>query len=227
MSSQTTAPKKKIPLLKIGAVLLVLAVVAVLLLRGVHIGELVERLMKVIQKAGPVAFFTAMAILPAVGVPVSPFTLSAGLAFGKQLGMPLVVALSLLALTINLIFTYALARRALRPFLEWLMKKLGYSLPNMDEGDLTDLTIVLRVTPGTPFFIQNYLLGLAGVPFLKYLIVSCIVTWIYTTAFVLFGDALLHGKGKMAVLAIGLFIAAVVLTQWARKRYAKKKASSA
>jgi uncharacterized membrane protein YdjX (TVP38/TMEM64 family) len=79
------------------------------------------------------------------------------------------------------------------------------------------------VTPGTPFFIQNYLLGLAGVPFGKYVIVSCIVTWIYTAAFVLFGDALLQGKGKMAFIAGGLFVAAVVLTQWLRKRYAKKK----
>ncbi|MEO7598098.1 MAG: VTT domain-containing protein, partial [Opitutus sp.] len=134
-----------------------------------------------------------------------------------------VVTLAILALTVNLIITYALARRALKPLLERLMKRMGYSLPNMEEGDLTDLTIVLRVTPGTPFFIQNYLLGLAGVPFGKYLLVSCIVTWIYTGAFVMFGDAILRGKGKMAIFAGSLLIAAVVITQWARKKYGKKK----
>ena len=63
MSSVAEVPKKKVPLLKIGAVLLVLAVVAVLLLRGVPIGAWIDRAMAVIQKAGPVAFFAGMAIL--------------------------------------------------------------------------------------------------------------------------------------------------------------------
>jgi uncharacterized membrane protein YdjX (TVP38/TMEM64 family) len=222
MSSEVAVPKKKLPLLKIGAVLVVLGIAAVFLLRGVDVRALIERAMTAIRDAGPAAFFIGMALLPAVGVPVMPFNLTAGSAFGEQLGMPLVVTFAILALTTNLILTYALARRALKPLLEKIMKRLGYSLPNMEEGDLTDLTIVLRVTPGTPFFIQNYLLGLAGVPFGKYLIVSCIVTWIYTAAFVMFGDALLHGKGKMAIFAFGLLVAAVVITQWARKKYAKK-----
>ena len=153
-----------------------------------------------------------------------PFHLTAGSAFGERLGMPLVVALALLAVTINFTLTYALARRALKPLLERLMKRLGYSLPAMEAGDLTDLTVILRVTPGTPFFIQNYLLGMAGVPFGKYFLVSAIVTWVYTSAFVLFGDALLHGKGKMAMLALSLLVVAAVVTHWARKHFAKKKA---
>jgi len=227
MSSKKAAPKKKPPLVKIGVVLLVLAVGAFFVLRGVNLRELFERAMEHIRTAGPTVFFTAMALLPALGVPVSPFTLTAGSAFGERLGMPIVVALSLLALTINMVFSYALARRALRPVLEWLVKKLGYGLPDVEKGDLTNLTIILRVTPGTPFFIQNYLLGLAGVPFWTYVMISCIVIWIYTAAFVLFGDALLQGKGKMAFIAFGLFVAAVVLTQWLRKRYTKKKTAKA
>ena len=227
MSSKKAAPKKKLPLVKIGVVLLVLAVGAFFVLRGVNLRELFERAMEHIRTAGPTVFFTAMALLPALGVPVSPFTLTAGSAFGERLGMPIVVALSLLALTINMVFSYALARRALRPVLEWLVKKLGYGLPDVEKGDLTNLTIILRVTPGTPFFIQNYLLGLAGVPFWTYVMISCIVIWIYTAAFVLFGDALLQGKGKMAFIAFGLFVAAVVLTQWLRKRYTKKKTAKA
>jgi uncharacterized membrane protein YdjX (TVP38/TMEM64 family) len=227
MSSEPAVAKKKLPLLKIAVVLVVVAVAALFLLRGVNVREWIERIMDVIRGAGPWAFFAAMAILPGFGVPVMPFNLTAGSAFAEQLGMPLVVALALLAITINFTITYALARRAMRPLLEGLMKRLGYALPSMEKGDLTDLTIILRVTPGTPFFIQNYLLGLAGVPFATYMIVSCIVSWIYTAAFVIFGDALLHGKGKMAMFAVGLLIAAVILTQWARKHYGKKKALAA
>ncbi|HYD83513.1 MAG TPA: hypothetical protein VEA63_05660, partial [Opitutus sp.] len=91
-------------------------------------------------------------------------------------------------------------------------------------GDHTDLAIVVRVTPGIPFFVQNYLLGLAGVPLGKYLLVSCIISWSYTVGFVVFGDALLHGKGKMALLAVSLLVAAAVITHWLRKHYARKKA---
>jgi uncharacterized membrane protein YdjX (TVP38/TMEM64 family) len=223
MSSEIAAPKKKLPLLKIGAVVVVLAVVAVLVLRGIDLRAWLDQAMTMIRDAGPAVFFISMALLPAVGMPVMPFNLLAGSAFGEQLGMPLVVALALAALTVNLILCYVLARRALRPLLEWLMKRLGYSLPKMESGDLTDLTIILRVTPGTPFFIQNYLLGLAGVPFGKYLLVSCVVIWIYTAAFVVFGDALLQGKGKNALLGLSILVVAVVLTHWARKHYGKKK----
>ena len=226
MSSDPVVTKKKLPLLKLGLGAVTLVLVAAFFLREVNLRELAERGMEYVRAAGPVAFFCAMAILPGFGVPVMPFHLAAGPVFGERLGMPWVVALALAAVTVNFIVTYALARRALRPLLERLMTRMGYRLPEMEEGDLTDLAIILRVTPGTPFFVQNYLLGLAGVPFGKYVLVSCIVTWIYTTAFVLFGDALLHGKGKMAMLAGSLLVAAVVATHWARKHYGQKKKST-
>jgi len=227
MSSEPAPAKKKLLLLKLGIAVFGLGAIGVFLLRGVDLRAIIERGMALIRDLGPVAFFVAMAILPGLGVPVMPFHLTAGSAFGEKLGMPLVVALAVGAVTVNLIITFALARRALRPLLQKLMTRLGYKLPAMEAGDLTDLTIVLRVTPGTPFFVQNYLLGLAGVPFGKYLIVSCIVTWIYTAAFVLFGDALLHGKGQMAMLAGSLLVVAVVVTHWARKHYGKNRKAAA
>ena len=227
MSSESAVPAKKLPVAKIVVVLLVVAVTGFLLLRGVNLREQLDHGMALVRSAGPTVFFLAMALTPLVGAPMMPFNLAAGPLFGEQLGMPLVLALSLTALTANMVITYALARRALRPLLERLIVRLGYKLPNMDAGDLTDLTILLRVTPGTPFFIQNYLLGLAGVPLGRYLLISCIVQWSYTTAFVLFGDALLHGKGKMALFALSVLVVAVVLTHWLRKRAARKKAAVA
>jgi len=219
--------KKKLPVLKFGLALVVAGGVAVFLLRGVDGRAAIVAGMEIIRGAGPVVFFAAMALLPAVGVPGLTFSLTAGPAFGERLGMGVVVALSLAATTVNLIITYALARRALRPLLEKWLTRLGYQLPEVEAGDMTDLAIVVRVTPGIPFFAQNYLLGLAGVPFGKYVVVSCVTTWIYTTAFVLFGDALLHGKGKVAMLAGSLLVLAVAATHWARKHYGKKRAPAA
>jgi uncharacterized membrane protein YdjX (TVP38/TMEM64 family) len=223
MSSETAPIKKKLPLLKLAIAALVLVGAALLLLRGVDVWGLVEKVLAVVRSAGPVVFFLAMAILPAVGVPASPFTLTAGSVFGPRLGMPLVVILCVAAIMANVVLTYFLARRALRPLLEKLMARLGYKLPEVPPEDLTDLAIIVRVTPGSPFPVQNYLLGLARVPFGRYLLVSFIVQAIYTPAFVLFGDALLHGKGKMAMLAGSLLVIAIVVTHWVRKHYGKKK----
>jgi uncharacterized membrane protein YdjX (TVP38/TMEM64 family) len=222
MSSEPVAVKKKPPLLKIFIIAVVVGAVAVFFVHGVNARAWIDHGMTMIRDGGPWVFFLAMALTPAVGVPLSVFTLTAGPVFAPKLGMTLVVVLSLLAITINFIFTYALARRALRPWLEKLMTRLGYKLPQVAPGEMKDLAIIVRVAPGLPFFAQNYLLGLAGVPFTTYLTVSCIISWVYATAFVLFGDALIHGKGRMGLIAGSLLIVAIVITHWARKHYSKK-----
>jgi len=221
--SSVEQEKRKRPLVKLAVVGVVIVAGALVLLRGVDVRGAIQEGLAIIRGAGPVAFFTGMALLPAVGVPASVFTLTAGPVFGPRLGMPLVVLLSVAAMMVNIVMTYFLARRALRPVLEKLIQRLGYKLPDVPPEDMTDLTIIVRVTPGSPFPVQNYLLGLARVPFGTYVLVSFIVQAVYTPAFVLFGDALLQGKGKMVMIAASLLVVAVVATHWVRKHFAKKK----
>ncbi len=175
--------------------------------------------------AGPGVFFAAMAVLPVFGVPMSPFALSAGPLFGAQLGTPVIILCGIVAITFNLTVAYWLARRWLRPLLTRLVARLGYTLPQVESGDATDLIVLLRVTPGPPFFVQNYLLGLAEVPFGRYLVISCAVQWSYNAAFILFGDALSHGRGKVAMMSIGLVMALAVGTHLVRRHLGRKKAA--
>lgn len=217
--------KKKLPLVKLALAAVVVLAGAVMLLRGVDVRGAIEAGMAFIRAQGPVVFFLAFALLPAVGVPASVFTLTVGPVFGERLGMPVVVVLSMVAIMANVVLTYALAHRALRPFLQGLLTRFGYKLPQLAPEDMNDFAIIVRVTPGSPFVVQNYLLGIAGVPFGKNLLVAFLVQLFYTPAFVLFGDALLHGKGAMAATAAALLVVAVVATHWARKHYSKKKAA--
>jgi uncharacterized membrane protein YdjX (TVP38/TMEM64 family) len=223
MSSEVTPVKNKIPWLKLAVVAAVAVGGGLLLLRGANPRELFERGMAFIRGAGPAVFFTAEALLPAAGVPVLAFVLTAGPIFGDQLGMGLTVALSVIAITVNMVVTYFLARRALRPLLEKLITRLGYKLPQVDAGDVTDLVMILRLTPGIPFCVQNYLLGLAEMPFAKYILISCLISCPQNAAIVLFGDALMKGKGKMLLIAGSLVAVAAVATHMARKHYARKK----
>jgi uncharacterized membrane protein YdjX (TVP38/TMEM64 family) len=211
--------------LKLGAVALVLLVAGVLVARGLDLKALVQSGLDLIRGAGPVTFFSAMALLPALGAPILAFSLSAGPAFADRLGIGTVVALAMLALLVNIALSYFLASRALRPLLEKLFVRLGYKLPEVEAGDATDLIVLLRVTPGIPFCVQNYLLGLARVPFGKYLGISCAIMWAFNVAVILFGDALLHGKGKVAFLALSLFLALTAGTHLVRKHLGRKKPS--
>lgn len=220
-------PVSKSNLVKFAVLAVVLLAVAVaLIFRGFDVKALIQQGLDLIRGAGPVAFFTAMALLPAVGVPLSAFALTAGPVFGPQLGMGWVIFLALSAIGTNMALTYFLASRALRPLLEKLFVRLGYKLPSAGAEDATDLIILLRVTPGVPFTVQNYLLGLAGVPFGKYLLVSCLTSWPLNAAVILFSDALLHGKGKIAFIALSLILALMAATQLVRKHYGKKRAGT-
>lgn len=186
---------------------------------GQDVRVLVQQLLDVIRSAGPVTFFAAMALLPALGAPLSFFCLTAGSVFGSQLGMPLVILLSLTAIAANISLCYLLASKALRPPLEILLGRLGYQLPRADSGDVTDLVVLLRVTPGLPFPVQNYLLGLAAVPFLRYFWISCLIAFPLNSAIIVFGEALLQGRGRKALLGLLLLLAVSAAVHLARKRY--------
>ena len=223
MSSQAFSRKKKTQLLKVAILLILVVAGLVLVIRGVNLIEIRDQSIAAVRDSGPGLYFTAMAILPALGVPLLAFTLSAGPMFGPRLGIGIVVLLSLAAITVNFIVSYFFARYTMRPVIARLMAWLGYNLPKIPEGDVSDVIIIVRVTPGIPFFAQNYLLGLAGVPFRKYLAVTCITTWVLCGAFVFFGDALVRGQGKTALITGCLVVAAMATTHLVRKHYSRKK----
>jgi uncharacterized membrane protein YdjX (TVP38/TMEM64 family) len=223
--AESNPRSKRTLLLKLSLAAFVVLVAVVLVARGLDLRGLVRQSLDLIRQAGPTTFFLAMALLPAVGAPLSFFSLTAGSVFAPQLGMPAVIALSLAAITFNMALSYFLATRLMRPVLEALIIRLGYKLPQVESGDVTGLIVLLRVTPGVPFPVQNYLLGLAEVPFGKYLLVSSLIQWPANTAFILFGDALLQGQGKTALISLSVILALMAATQLLRKRYGKKKSA--
>jgi uncharacterized membrane protein YdjX (TVP38/TMEM64 family) len=223
MAESTPRPNRGL-LLKLAVAGVVLLVAVALVARGIDLKGLLAQGLELIRSAGAPVFFIAMALLPAIGAPQMAFSLTAGPVFGPTLGMGWVVTFALLAMAVNMTLSYYLASRALRPLLEKLFTRLGYQLPKATPGAEFDLIILLRVTPGIPFPVQNYLLGLAQVPFGQYLLVSCLVQWPMNAAFILFGDALLHGKGRVAFSVLCVILALMAGTQLVRKRYAKKRA---
>jgi len=226
MPSAFFAERRK-TLVKIAAAGVLLIAAGVLVLRGFDVIGIAERTVgrgiAILQAGGPWVFFIAMALLPAIGAPLMAFSLTAGRAFGAQMGMGWVVAAASAAILVNILLTYWLARWVFRPWITRLVIRFGYTLPQLDKADLTDLVIIVRVTPGPPFFVQNYLLGLADAPFVRYVTISCVVIWAYAAAAIVFGDALLSGRSRNAIMAVGLFAALVAATHLARHHFGKRK----
>ena len=180
-----------------------------------------------LRDVGPVAFFAAMALLPAVGFPMIAFAIAVGPVFGPTLGTGWVMVCSLSAVVVNLLLTYWLANRALRPLVSRLLAYFEFNLPENIPGGAWQLALIVRLTPGPPFWLQNYFLGLIRVGLAPYLVVSTLVMAGYILALVLGGEAIVEGNGRLAFAAIGALVVFVAALQLVRQRAARRRAAAA
>lgn len=230
MSTEMPTEKRKLPLLKLALVGLGLAVAGLVALKLAG-GEnaldqakaLADSVIATIRAAGPVVFFLAMAVLPAVGAPLSVFSLAAGEAFAPQFTMPGVIAIAMFAIAVNQALTYWLARYALRPPLARLITRYGYQVPRVTRDNALTIALIVRNTPGPPYFVQGYLLGLAEVPFRLYMIVSWVSVLPWTIGFVVLGKAAREGHFGKIVTGVVVLVLAVVVVQVLRRKYAKRE----
>ncbi len=175
-----------------------------------------------LREAGPGVFFVAMALLPAVGFPLMAFTLAAGPVFGPTLGTGWVIGWSLTSVMVNLLLTYWLANRAFRPLATRLLDWFGFKLPDSRSGGAWQLALIVRLTPGLPFWVQSYVLGLIRVPLVPYLVVSMLVMAGFIVALVAGGEAAVQGNGRLAIVAISVLLISVAVLQLLRKRAARR-----
>ncbi|MEO6993180.1 MAG: VTT domain-containing protein, partial [Lacunisphaera sp.] len=175
-----------------------------------------------LRAAGPLPFFAAMAILPAVGFPISLFYLAAASAFATQMGLEGVIAASGAAILVDLAISYWLVRYGLRPWLERLIGRTKYKIPLVAAANQVQITWLVRITPGPPYVVQNVLLGLAEIPFFTFLWISWLTNMLYACGFIIFGDAIIHGKGEGVLFGVGALVAVAVVMHFVRVNYGKK-----
>lgn len=149
-----------------------------------------------LRMAGPGTFFGGMAVLPAVGFPLFPFTLAAGPAFGETMGGVNVALCALAAVAVNVTLSYWLARTVFRAVVQRVMVWMGFRLPELPQGAAWEAAFIVRLVPGLPFCVQSYLMGLMRLPVLPYTVASVSVPAIYIFGVVLGGEALWNGRMK-------------------------------
>jgi len=153
------------------------------------------------SSAGPVPFFLALAILPVIGFPTTPFYLIAGATFD----LPTALIGSLLALAVNLALSYLVARGPLRSLLEKWLARSGRELPHLERVGYWRFTLMVKSLPGLPTFLKNSAVALAGVPFPIYFGLSLAVSGVYAVGFILLGESAFdrdYPQGVIALLAL-------------------------
>lgn len=222
MSSELQGRKRKLPVIKLALAAIAGLAVAIFVLRGLDVRAAVDAGMTSIRAAGPWVFFTAMAILPALGMPLMVFTVTAGEAFGPQMGTGNVIAVSMLVVAFNLVLGYSVARYALRPVLKRLFAYYGYTVPRVTPENALQVALLVRLTPGPPYALQTGILGVAELPFRLYMIVSWLALLPWVIGAIILGQGLFKGNFGVVLIGLGVLVVASIAVQWIRRKFTRR-----
>ena len=188
-----------------------------------------EALVGWMERARPLPFFVAMAVLPALGFPLTPFYLLAGSTFQ----LPIAIVGTALALAANLTFCYSVGRSRLRPRLIALFERFGWKLPDFDVAAGKSsfaafrFTMAVKLAPGVPGFVKFYGLGAARVPFGVYFAVAMAMSCVYAFALILFGGALFkHELDRRTIVLLVVAALAFVVGWWFKRQERPEPAPS-
>jgi len=170
------------------------------------------------REAGPIPFFIALAILPAVGFPITPFYLLAGATYGTVLAL----TGSALGLTANLTLCYWIAHSGLRRLLERWLARTSYEMPRVRRDQALMFALLVKLMPGIPTFVKNYLIGLSGLRFPLYFSISFAFSFVFGAVLIHLGESLYEQNVIQAGWGVAV-LAALALAFWGVYRGIKRK----
>lgn len=168
----------------------------------------------------PWLLFAGLVVLPGLPVPTSALLFLAGTVWRDR---PVVAcAICLLALALNMSWTYWAASRPGRHLVEKLLVAGRFQIPELPHGNHLRFILLLRLTPGFPFFVQNYLLGFFRVPFRLYLPVSLGCSGLISCGVVLGGAGVADGNLTPVISGVALIVVGFVVVQWIKAKMLKR-----
>lgn len=169
----------------------------------------------------PWLLFAGLVVLPALPIPTSALLLLAGTVWRDR---PVAAcAICLLALTLNISWTYWLAAHPGRGLVVKLLAAMRMRVPELPGRNDLRIILLIRLTPGFPFFMQNYLLGFFRVPFRLYLPVSVACNGMISVGVVLSAAGVADGSIVPMLTGVALIVVGAVVVQWARTRILKRE----
>jgi uncharacterized membrane protein YdjX (TVP38/TMEM64 family) len=168
-------------------------------------------------EAHPLLLILGLMTLPGIGFPMSPLLIIFGIVMGPRFGMPTTCLIGIAATSVCSIWTYILASGPLRNLLKrHLLSK--WTLPELSNRNALRLGLMIRITPGIPYPVQNVALGVMGLRFKTYLLASLPAQSLYTIGFIVTSGALFQGQAGLAISGVLLLIVIVLATRMLRNR---------
>ncbi|MEM7790073.1 MAG: VTT domain-containing protein [Verrucomicrobiota bacterium] len=163
-------------------------------------------------ESNPWALILAVATLPGFGFPVSPILILFGVVLGPRYGVITASIIAVAALGFCSIWSYALSAGPLRSILKkFIFKKRD--LPKLTKENAYRVGFILRITPGIPYALQNISLGVIGLEFKTFLIVSLPIQSLYAVGFVVTGGAIFQGQTGLAITGFLLLVVAILVVR--------------
>lgn len=163
-------------------------------------------------ESNPWALILCLLFLPGIGFPVSPLLILTGIVFGERFGIVNACIIGVCTQTFCSTWTYALAAGPLRGFLLRTILR-DRPIPDLTRRNAWRLGVLLRITPGIPYAMQNIVLGVVKLPFLVYLTVSIPIQSLYAIGFMVSGGAIFQGEIGLAITAFAFLIVIILVAR--------------
>jgi len=183
---------------------------------GVSIGEISTLWKRVdgFMLRYPWVIFIALVILPGLPFPTSVLFVLVGIAWRESPALACFITMAAIAL--NMSWCYWLAAGYGRNLVVWMLKSFGREIPELNRDRGLRAVLILRLLPGFPLFLQNYLLGFLKVPFRIYLPVSLLCNGVLACGVILSSAGIASTNVVPMLTGLGLVILTLVLIQVAR-----------
>jgi uncharacterized membrane protein YdjX (TVP38/TMEM64 family) len=164
--------------------------------------------------------FAGLVVLPGLPVPTSALLLLAGTVWRDR---PVAACgICIVALALNMSWTYWVAARPGRGLVEKLLTAGTLRIPVLPKDNHLRVVLLLRLTPGVPLFVQNYLLGFLQVPFRLYLPLSLACSGLISCGIVLSGAGVAGGNLTPMITGVGLIVVGLLVVQILRQKLRSK-----
>ena len=176
--------------------------------------------MEVFLMDRPWLLFAGLVVLPGLLVPTSALLVLAGTVWRVH---PVIACVAcLVATAMNMTWTYWVAARPGRKLVERLLAATTIRIPELPQGNHLRMILILRLTPGLPLFLQNYLLGFFRVPFRMYLPVSMGCNGLITIGVVLSTAGVANGSLLPVISGLAIVGLGLVVVQWVKAKMLKR-----
>lgn len=202
---------------------IILLTICGVILAGLVIGLLVDTEQWIaffVDKETHWALFVGiMAVLPIFAFPISIFLILAGIKFGFAGG----VLITTLTMPVHLIASFLLAKSLLHPYLVRILNKRDIQLPQIPRNKMLVYASLFVMIPGPPYFLKNYMLALAGIPFAYYLVINWAIELAICIPVVGLGKSIITMNWKLILLFAALIAALSLAGQWLKRRFGQTR----